>query len=87
MNKVLNARVVGKYPPNSVYGGRPGPFGNPFVIGKNGTRKEVIEKYRQHLLDNPDLQFEVQKHRGKDWVCWCAPLPCHCDINLEMANS
>jgi len=24
--------------------------------------------------------------RGKDLICWCAPLPCHADILLELAN-
>jgi len=25
--------------------------------------------------------------RGKDLVCWCAPLPCHADVLLELANA
>ncbi len=28
-----------------VYIGRPGKWGNPFEIGKDGNRAEVIEKY------------------------------------------
>ncbi|GAG87489.1 unnamed protein product, partial [marine sediment metagenome] len=24
--------------------------------------------------------------KGKDLVCWCAPLPCHADVLLELAN-
>jgi len=28
-----------------VYVGRPGPWGNPFRIGVDGYRQEVIEKY------------------------------------------
>ena len=24
--------------------------------------------------------------RGKDLVCWCAPLPCHADVLLELAE-
>ena len=86
MPQVLNARIVGKYPPNSVYGGRPGPFGNQFVIGPDGTRAEVIEKFRLYLASNPVLRAMVKKQRGKDWVCWCAPAPCHCTVMLECAN-
>ncbi len=33
-----------------VYIGRPGPWGNPFVIGRDGTREQVIAKYRTWLL-------------------------------------
>ena len=28
-----------------VYVGRPSPWGNPFVIGRDGTREEVVAKY------------------------------------------
>jgi hypothetical protein len=24
--------------------------------------------------------------RGRDLVCWCAPLPCHGDVLLELAS-
>jgi hypothetical protein len=44
---VLNARIVGKAPARGrVYIGRPSKWGNPFVIGRDGSREEVIEKYR-----------------------------------------
>lgn len=47
MCRVLNARIVGKAPaPGRVYIGRPGKWGNPFVIGRDGSREEVIAKYR-----------------------------------------
>jgi hypothetical protein len=29
-----------------VYIGRPSPFGNPFVIGRDGERAAVIGRYR-----------------------------------------
>ena len=34
-----------------VYIGRGSPFGNPFIIGKHGTREEVIEMYRDYIND------------------------------------
>ena len=47
MCKVLNARQVGKRPrPDRIYVGRPSKWGNPFVIGRDGSRDEVIAKYR-----------------------------------------
>ena len=38
-----------------VYIGRPSKWGCPFVIGKDGTRKEVIAKYRTWVLSQPHL--------------------------------
>ena len=86
--RVLNKIVVGT-PLNSVYGGRPAwpvGLGNPYVIGIDGTRKDVIAKHKEDFLSNSKWIREVKKHKGKDWVCWCAPKPCHCDIYLEVAN-
>lgn len=74
--------------PNAVYIGRPNKFGNPFVIGKDGTREEVIKKYREWFYSQPKLQEQaVEELRGKNLGCWCAPLPCHGDILLEYVNN
>jgi Domain of unknown function (DUF4326) len=87
MVRVLNKRVHG-IPSGACYVGRPTPVGNPFVIGPDGDRLEVIAKYRAWLLSQPDLVRYVQLHlRGADLVCWCAPLPCHADVLAEIANA
>jgi len=36
-----------------VYVGRPSPWGNPFVIGRDGTREEVIAKYAAWVRTQP----------------------------------
>jgi hypothetical protein len=59
---------------------------NPFVIGKDGTREDVIEKYRAYLQTRPDLLAAMPELRNKVLACWCAPLPCHADILVELAN-
>ena len=42
--------VVNKYKEYyDIYIGRGSPYGNPFVIGKDVTREEVIEKFRLFL--------------------------------------
>lgn len=73
---------------NGIYVGRPSAWGNPFVIGKDGSREQVIELYRawmeQQLALNPRWLDPLQ---GKDLVCWCAPLACHADLLLERSNS
>ena len=86
MPKVLNKRTD-KIPPDAVYVGRPSKWGNPFRIGKDSDRKEVIAKYADWLdgmIHNGKL--DLNELQGKDLVCWCAPLPCHADVLLELAN-
>ena len=62
-------------------------WGNPFEIGKDGTREEVVAKYEAWLLSKPDLMLAAKLElAGKDLVCWCAPLPCHGDVLLRVAN-
>lgn len=78
-------RVVNKrQEPYDVYIGRPGKWGNPFVIGKDGTREEVIAKYRDYVLAQGHLLYSLEELRGKRLGCWCAPLPCHGDVLVEL---
>ncbi len=65
---------------------RPAKWGNPFRIGVDGTRSEVIEKYRKWLLEQPDLLADIEELRGKRLGCWCAPKPCHGDVLVELLN-
>lgn len=82
MIKILNKKND-KIPVNSVYVGRHTKWGNPFIIGKDGTRQEVINKYRIYFyLSGLDIKELV----GKNLVCWCAPLACHADFLLELAH-
>jgi len=86
MCKVLNARQVGTRPAaDRVYGGRPSKWGNPFAIGRDGTRDEVIAKYRAWLMQQPALLAQLPELRGKNLVCWCAPQRCHADVLTEFA--
>ncbi len=70
-------------PTGAVYIGRPSKWGNPFIIGRDGTRAEVIEKYRAWLARSG---LDPHELHGHDLVCFCAPLACHGDILLELAN-
>ncbi len=86
MCKVLNARQVGTRPAaDRVYVGRPSKWGNPFAIGRDGTRDEVIAKYRSWLMQQPALLAQLPELRGKNLVCWCAPQRCHADVLVEFA--
>ena len=70
-----------------VYIGRPGPYGNPFEIGKDGTREEVVEKYAEWVLTQPELLATIKiELKDKTLGCWCAPKLCHGDILAELAQ-
>ena len=70
------------------YIGRPGKWGNPFYIGRDGDRATVIKKYARYLRANPKLIREAQKElRGRDLRCWCYPDTCHGDVLLAVANA
>ena len=80
MCKVLKARQAGTKPAaDRVYVGRPSKWGNPFVIGRDGSRDGVIAKYRAWIVQQPALMAALPELRNKDLVCWCAPLlgPAH----------
>jgi len=68
----------------SQYG--PGTWGNPFVIGRDGNRAEVIAQFRAWLPQQRDLMRRLPELRGKVLGCFCAPAPCHADVLAEMAN-
>jgi len=78
--------------PGAVYIGRPiaglprSKWGNPYKIGRDGTREEVIAKFDRHLYDS-GLISQIHELRGRDLVCWCAPDPCHGDVLLRLANA
>ncbi|SNW63019.1 hypothetical protein ORPV_1115 [Orpheovirus IHUMI-LCC2] len=57
-------------------------WANPFKIGTDGTRDEVIQKYYNHIVSKPELISSLHELRGKRLGCWCKPNPCHGDILL-----
>lgn len=86
MSVVMTTVVHCKKDKYDVYIGRPSIWGNPFVIGRDGTRDEVIRKYKQWLEGQPDLVKRTSELRGKRLGCFCAPRPCHGDILVEFAD-
>jgi hypothetical protein len=67
--------------------GRPSIWGNPFVIGADGTREQVIAKYRAWIQTQPHLLKMLPDLKGKRLACWCFPLPCHGDVLAELADA
>jgi hypothetical protein len=92
--KVVNIKAYPerKLPANVAYCGRlskndPGPYGNPYEIGRDGTRDEVCDKWDIELkLRLQDPAYEARMMRdldGKDLACFCFPLRCHCQSTLR----
>jgi hypothetical protein len=88
-NNVMSkkTRVVNKKKePWDVYIGRGSAFGNRYIIGKDGTRKEVIAKYRKwfvKMLRKDRFHRAVMKLKGKRLGCFCKPKACHGDVIVE----
>jgi hypothetical protein len=83
--RVLNKKTD-RIPPGAFYCGRPGPLGNPFVIGRDGTRDDVVNKHNAWIQTQHELLELIATLEGRDLVCFCAPLRCHCDNILRIAN-
>ncbi len=57
--------------------GQSGIWGNPFVIGEHGTREEVVAKYADWIIKQPEIIKNLYLLKGKTLGCWCNVSPCH----------
>ena len=68
-------------------------FGNEFVIGRDGTRADVIAKFEaaeRARLTDPGPQgaarrAKVRAMHNRRLFCWCAPAPCHGNVYARLA--
>jgi len=60
---------------------------NPFVIGRDGTRADVIARYEAWLPEQPELIAALPELASKTLGCWCAPQACHGDVLARLAAS
>ena len=71
--------------------GRPSIYGNPYKIGKDGTRKDVVEKFRQYFYKRITWDDEYLNSilllKGKRLGCFCKPNDCHGDVICEYLNN
>lgn len=67
--------------------GRPSKWGNPFEIGKDGNRYEVIMKYKEWIQTQPELLAALGELKGKRLGCFCVPKACHGSILAQMADA
>ena len=80
---------------------RPGPYGNPFIVGRDGTAKQCVAKFRRAWADaiecakrnrTPYMPLGKTVYLGhiigKNLACFCredAPF-CHADVLLEITR-
>jgi hypothetical protein len=98
----LSRRKGWKMPPNTVKVDRSTKWGNPFIVGTDGTRAECVKLFG-HLLagyvcmsaGDPDKQVAYRNMvladhaelAGKNLACWCpANAPCHADLLLKLRH-
>ena len=56
-----------------VYISRRSKWANPFQIGRDGDRAQVIARYERWLASQPELLAELRWQAGKRLGCWCSP--------------
>lgn len=63
-------------------------WANPFKIGSDRSRDDVIDLYRKYLKKrlrtDPVLGEQLLDLDGKILGCWCKPDACHGDVILEL---
>ncbi len=95
--KIVNVRGMVANDPSIVYCGRASGgwkesiLANRFIVGKDGTREEVIEKFRQwlwHAINHDDViaQFLWEIPEDATLGCWCSPRACHCEVIAKAAT-
>ncbi len=79
--------------PYDIYAGRPSIFGNPYVIGPDGTRDQVIRKFKIdfdfRIENDEDFRNAILKLKDKRIACWC-DFPredCHLRIIKEFLDN
>ena len=83
-----------RMPPNTVYVGRPGKFGNPFLTAaefEKWLKGEGVysraDYYSPLSVTRRWILKKLPELRGKNLACWCKPdEACHADVLLRLAN-
>ena len=109
MIEIVNGKQDGFVGENKIYIGRANkslrlelsPLTNPYQIGVDGNRAEVIALYRKWLWnrivisqDNPNDTYKellsiaqrVKKGEKIKLSCYCKPLECHGDVVANCIN-
>lgn len=89
--KVVNL----KHEDYDVYIGRGSKWGCPFTVIKDrptlakeivATKEEALAKYREYVLNSPELMDSLDELDGKTLGCFCKPELCHGDVLCELVG-
>ena len=70
-----------------VYCGRGSPWGNPFAMDEDLGRNTVCDMFEEYANITPGYKESVKAElAGKNLICFCKPMRCHCDTLLRIAN-
>lgn len=92
---VIHIKNQKRYQGSGVNVGRPSGLGNPFVIGRDGGRDEVIDKYKVWLNEQLNhncpatrmfvsLFDELCEKKELTLICWCSPRRCHAEVIRDL---
>ena len=79
--------------PYDIYIGRGSKWGCPYTIIKDrptlakeivDSKEEALSKYKEYVLNSPELMGSLDELDGKTLGCFCKPEPCHGDVLLEL---
>lgn len=82
-----------KNEPYDIYIGRGSKWGCPYTIIKDrptlaseivDSKEEALSKYKEYVLNNPELIESLDELEGMTLGCFCKPEKCHGDILLEL---
>ena len=80
-----------KREPYDVYIGRGSMWGNPFKMGSEADREQVIQAYKKYLtkaiLHGEIGVIELKTLKGKRLGCYSKPKGCHGDILAKIVNA
>ena len=77
--------------------GSPWRYGNPFVIGEDGDREQVIQKFKDWIYDGRTFGNKDATDGRRNWIlanlwllkgkrlgCFCHPKACHGNVYVEL---
>lgn len=69
----------------TVYIGRPSVYSNPFIIGRDGTRKQCIKKFRRYARKTKRVRDAIMAlPKNAVLGCHCKPKACHGDVIVKL---
>lgn len=64
--------------------GRGSKWGNPFVVGEDGNRTQVIIKYEEWIRKQAHLLAALSELVNKRLGCYCWPKACHGEVLIKL---